>query len=147
MEWLLAALGIAGTASGWYAAWRSRGDANQAGERARLAGARADAADARAVDAEMHAVAAEAQRKGAEIDVQNARQAIARERAAAAEILETLAKAGAPVGDVLLDGTIDRLYADRDRQRAGRGPHPGAGGDPVDVPAPPAGAARSAGTR
>lgn len=142
MEWLIGALGIAGTASGWFFAWRARGEANEAAERARLAEARTGAAEQRAFESSMAAAATSAQLKGAEIDVANAKQALARERADQSRILEHLAQAGAPVGDVLVDSTMDRLYADRERTRRGAGP--GSGGDPIAVPAAPAGASGKA---
>lgn len=134
-ELAAAAAGVAAI-GGWIAAWRARGDSNAAGERARIAEVKADAGVARALDAEAGRAAAEAQLKAAAVENQNLRAALSREQATKGALLEKLAALGAPVGDVLLDSTIDRLYKNRDRQ--GNGSSSGAGGDPTPVPAGPA---------
>lgn len=135
------------TASGWFMAWRSRGEAldakesaNAAAERARIAEAKAGVAADHAVDAEARASTAVMQYKASEATLVTTQRELAAERAGRADLLEQLAKLGAPVGDVLLDSTIDRLYKNGHREGTGGGPSSGAGGNQTLVPGDAAGA-------
>jgi len=153
---MTAILGIVGglvAASGWFFAWRSRGEASEAkdvanhqAERARMAEARADAAEARMHDAAAGQATAEMLLKALQVEAAGLRMSIQRAAADREDLLEQLAKLGAPVGDVLLESTTDRLYKDRDRRASGGGEGAGSGGDPVIVPGDPAAAPSKAGT-
>jgi hypothetical protein len=135
-------------ASGWIAAYLAvrqnvgaKQAANDAAERARLAETKAAAADAHVLDAEARAATAIAQRTGLEVQLSTAKQSLQSAAADRETLLEQLAQLGAPVGADLLDSSIGRLYADRDRQAAARArgdQGPGPGPDPVAVPAAPA---------
>lgn len=135
LQGILILLGGVVAASGWFFAWRSRGETNKAGDRARIAEARADAERARALDSDSGRAAAEAQVKAAAAENKNLRAELALERKTKGDLLEKLAKADAPVGDVLLDSTVDRLYANRHRE--GNGPGSRGGGGEAAVPGDP----------
>lgn len=130
-----AAMSLVGAMSGWFYAWRARGEANSAGDRARIAEANAELARGRAFEAQVSSSTAIAQYKGLEIDLTTTKMALARERADKGVLLEKLAQLGSPVGDALYDSTVDRLYADRDRREASGGQGAGSGPDPHGLPA------------
>jgi hypothetical protein len=136
---ILGLIGAALASSGWVFAWRARGEANAAGDRARLAESLADARLTRVPVAMAEASTAVTQYRALQTTLADTQNQLARERAGKAELLEQLAKIGAPVGDVLFDNTIDRLYKNRDRAGGGQGSGPGGGAD--DLPGAPAGGA------
>ena len=138
------AASLAAAISGWWKAWSALKEANDAAERARISEARADAERAHAFDAQAAAAVALTQLKGAQLDLTHATQDLVRARATNGDLLEKIAKLGAPVGDALYDSTVDRLYADRDRREAGRGASAGAGPSSNGVPVDPAGPAAPA---
>lgn len=127
------AAGVAGAAAiaGWIYAYRARGEArsalelaNREAERARLAEVARDAADAKASDAIADAAACDVELRAERAALTATRAELIDERRKNATLLEKLAKAGAPVGPVLLDSTVDRLYADKDRRGSqGRDPN------------------------
>jgi hypothetical protein len=142
---ILAGVGAVGTAAGWLFAWRSRGealaargDANAAGERARMAEVKSAAMEQQALDAESRAAVAVIQYKSTATDLEITQQDLLRERILRGDLLDKLAKLGAPVGDELLDSTIRRLYENRHRPGNANSPSPGAGGDLSGVPSDPA---------
>jgi anti-sigma factor RsiW len=134
-----AAIAIAGAVSGWVAAWRARGAANDAADRARIAEAKIEEISLRALAAESAATVANARRESLEAELTRIQAQIAQSRAERGELLEQIAKLGVPVGDVLYDSTIDRLYKDRDRTGGSQGSR--ASRDPDPVSGDPAGAA------
>lgn len=136
-----AVLSLAGTVSGWIYAFRARGQANAAAERARIADGKTDVERDHAFQAAASGAVALSQLKGLELDLAQARQDLIRSRSEKAELLEQVAKLGVPVGADLYDSTIDRLYADRDRREARGGQNPGAGGAPNGLPVVAAGPA------
>jgi hypothetical protein len=148
---LTAIIGIIGglvAASGWFFAWRTRGESNDAkdaanheADRARLAEARADAAEARTQDAIAGKATAQMQLRALEVTAASLKMSYQKSLADKAELYEQLAKLGAPVGDVLLDSTTDRLYKDRDRRAPSGSEGAGSGPHPNDLPALPAGPA------
>lgn len=144
LELLLGILGAGVTASGWFFAWRSRGEASDMAERARLSEGKAASATTQVLQAQAEAAVAIAQHKGLELDIASTRQQLALARADKAALLEQLAKLGAPVGDDLFDSTVGRLYADRDRRSSGAGSSSGSGPPavPAEPAAPPAGAGK-----
>lgn len=155
IEWLLpAALGLVGTASGWIAAWRSRTAtleakdiANAHAERARVAEVRADAERNKALLNHAGQVTAETQLRVILTEQAGLRVALQREQADKGALLEQLAKMGAPVGDALLDSTLKRLYADRDRRAASGSQGPGSSRGKIHLPAPVAGATTATGKK
>lgn len=140
---ILTGIGAVGTATGWLFAWRSRGEAlsargmaNDAAERARIAEVKTAAMEQQALDAESRAAVAVLQYKATMADLGIVQENLLRERTLRGALLEKLAILGAPVGDILLDSTIERLYANRHRPGGGSGSGPG--GDPPAVPGDPA---------
>lgn len=109
--------------SGWIAAYRARGQANDAGDRARLAEAKADAAVKGREIAEANEAAARSEMRVLQVTLAEARQTITRKTKEHNDDLEAIAEAGIPVGDVLVDNALDDLYpdADGDGREAGAG--------------------------
>lgn len=155
VELVAGAVALGVTASGWIAAFKARGESNAAGkradeasERSRLSAARAEVAEAKASHAIADADAMRAELRAAETAREFAERTLAFERAEKRGLLEKLAAKGVPVGPDLVDATVDRLYANKDR----RGPE---GGDPNrdeggrgrsvpdDAPTPPDGTAKA----
>lgn len=132
METLLSILaGIGGVSTAVMAvlAWRARGealagrrDANDAAERARIAEIRTGAEQAKTLDADARAGAATALYKAADHRTAALLTELDRERREKGVLLEKLAKLGVPVGDVLVDTTLDRLYAFPSRREASGDP-------------------------
>lgn len=152
LEWIIGIVGGLGTASGWFFAWRSRGeasdakdDANRAAERARIEAGRADAAEAKAQAADSARVVAETQLKVAAVAADGYKFALDRSNADKEALYAQLAKLGAPVGADLFDSTSRRLYANRDRGAPGGAESSNSGGGPVDVPVVPGPAAAATG--
>jgi hypothetical protein len=129
---IVATVAGVGAVAGWVFAYRARGEsraalaaANEAADRARLEAARADAAEARANALASDAAAAAVELKATRAEVSVVRSVLTRERREKAALLADLATRGVPVGPVLVDDAIDRLYPHENDQ--GRGP--GADGD------------------
>lgn len=124
IEYVLGAVAVAGavgSVTGWINAFRARGEsrdalkkANEEAERSRIAEAARDAARAKILDAESRAETALAELRVATETEGSLRAELARERREKAKLVDDLAKRGAPVGDVLVDSTVDRLYEDED---------------------------------
>src|SRR5512139_3230285 len=120
---LLASLGVGVLGVlGWIVAWRSRGatlDEREVADRVRgdLAVTReSEAANLR------RAVAAEAELAAERVRATELEKQLAAERASAQSLADELAKAGVPVGDVLVDHSLDGLYQNgRDETGAGSG--------------------------
>lgn len=143
-EILLGAIGAAGTLSGWIAAWYSRGEALDAIRSTNQAIGESFTATTRAADAEHRALNAEAGRAAAALQLNALRRsdevlqtALDRARRNQEVLLAQLAKAGVPVGGLLVDDALSELYSPVPTSGASGG-GPSAGGDPVDLPADPA---------
>lgn len=131
---IVAIIGGLVAAAGWIFAWRARGEANDAADRARIAETRADAAQ-RATDlAAAGQATAVMQLKEAVATASSLKMNLDKAYADKGDLLEKLAKAGVPVADDMYDSITNRLYANRDRGAAGGGEGSGAGGDPPAVP-------------
>jgi len=118
------ALGVAG----WFAAWRARGQAIETQtELTKAAVAIAAEKDATS-EANAGRVAAEARSKIALERAVSMERELATERAARQALVDAIKKAGLPVGPVLVDNALDRLYQDTGGQGlaagSGRGPLP-----------------------
>lgn len=116
-----AALGVA--ASGWIYAYRARGEsrdalgkANEAAERSRIIEAARDAAQARAQNAIANEAAVRVELKAAEASRAALAAELNAERHAKADLLVKLAKAGIEVGPTLIDSSLERLHANKDRR-------------------------------
>lgn len=119
---------------GWFFAWRGRGDVLEAAA-AELAArqlAFQTSAAAAANDTKYQAEKLRADQLQAQLDS---------ERASKQALIDALTKAGAPVGPVVVDNALDRLYPDGDQ--GGQGPGTGHGRDPGGMPGQPAPAAAS----
>ncbi len=126
LEYILggvAVVGAIGAVTGWVAAFRARGESRDAltkaiesAVRARLAEVATEAAKGKTFDAEARAATATAQCKVAEQTLASTQSELARERREKAKLIDDLAKRGVPVGDVLVDSSVDRLYEDEDRR-------------------------------
>lgn len=120
-------------AIGWFFAWRARGEAtdtrkelewqqsatSMAKDASFAAGSRAVIAETRYAEEQTRSRALEAQ--------------VAAERQHVQTLVDALAKAGVPVGGLLVGQALDSLYPD-DR---GQDTHPGSGGGPKAVPNAP----------
>lgn len=153
LEYVLGGVAVAGaigSVTGWIAAYRARGEsrdslakANESAERARLAEVATEAAKGKTFDAEARAATAIAQCKVAEQTLASTQSELARERREKAKLIDDLAKRGVPIGDVLVDSSVDRLYEDEDRRGSEGRNDPGSGssddregvsGDASDAP-------------
>jgi hypothetical protein len=139
----VAVVGALGAVTGWIAAFRARGEAreaqkqaNEEAERARKAEAARDTARAQVFDADARAEIAATGLRVAKTELDTARSELARERREKAKLIDDLSKRGVPVGDALVDSSVDRLYEDEDRRssEARRDPDPGARHDRANVP-------------
>lgn len=133
-------VGIVGglaAATGWIFAWRARGEANDAADRARIAEVKTESAQ-RAADLATSAQAtAVMQLKEAVATASSLKMNLDKAYADKGDLLEKLAKAGVPVADDMYDSITNRLYANRDRGASSGGQGSGAGGDPPAVPGDP----------
>jgi len=123
--------GLAGVI-GWYVAWRSRGETVDA--RKEIAVERAAATEAQnvAFSANDHAVTAEARWSAEVVRSSGLERQLAMERQSRQNLVDALAKSGAPVGDLLVDSALDELYPNPGS--AGSGPGSGTSRDPAGVP-------------
>lgn len=112
LEMIVGVAALGACVSGWVMAFRSRGQANDAGDRARIAEARADAAVKKAELAQANEAGARSELKASEVALAGARDTIKREQKERDDDLERLAAAGIPVGDILVDGALGDLYPD-----------------------------------
>lgn len=148
LEIALLALVAAAGFTGWFLAWRARGEALAGGRSAsaaadaqRTEAMRADHAEQLARDADARAGAAHASLQLAAEKVFVLDQSLTRERQRSGGLLERLAKAGVPIGGDLVDDALGGLYAHGDGRSPGGGdPDPVSGGAPVDLPGQPASA-------
>jgi hypothetical protein len=128
-ELAIGTLLLGGAVSGWVAAYRARGQANESAERARLSEAKAEAQERAADLARMNESAARGELHVAEVNLSVARRTIAMQIKERNDEYERLAKAGVPVGDVLVGGAIGVLYPHEDGDADGREAGPGGGGE------------------
>jgi hypothetical protein len=142
--WVSIVVGLAGTASGWFFAWRARGDgidarvdANAMADGRRIAEAKTDAMLHRAEVAEAGTATATMQLKAAQATIGSLQLELQRTRLDKDAIYEKLAKLGAPVGDALYDSATSRLYANRDRRPSSGSASTGAGGGANPLPTDP----------
>lgn len=150
LEYILGGVAVAGAVgavTGWINAFRARGEsrealqkANEAAERARLAEVARDAARGKVFDAEVKADTASAECRVTKQELDSTKAELARERREKAKMIDDLAKRGVPVGDALVDSSIDRLYEDEDRRGSEdrRGTDPGSSDDRARVSGDPA---------
>lgn len=128
-------VGIVGglmAATGWFFAWRARGETNAAADRARIAETKIETANAAAELAQSGQATAVMQLKAAAATVSALKMNLDKAYADKGDLLEKLAKAGVPVADDMYDSITSRLYANRDRGASG--PVSGSGGDPPTLP-------------
>lgn len=123
--------GLAGV-TGWFFAWRSRGETIDARNQAAVERATAVSAQAVAFAANERAVTAEARWSAEAGRAKGLELQLAAERQSRQNLVDALAKSGAPVGDVLVDSALDELYTNPGR--GGQGAGSGASGDPVGLP-------------
>jgi enhancing lycopene biosynthesis protein 2 len=122
-------------AIGWLFAWRARGEVTDVRKELEVARAATQAAKDVSFTAGSRAVVAETQladerRHSAALTLQ-----LATERQHVQTLVDALAKAGAPVGGLLVGSALDGLYEDG----GGQGTDPGTGRGPALVPDAPAG--------
>lgn len=137
LEILAGAAAVGVTVSGWIVAYRERGKANEAAERSRIAEVARDAARQHGDDDKNKRAAAESELRVERVNVDRLTHEVARLAREKRDLLERLATSGVPVGDVVVDDALDRLYPDEDRRETDRGPNPGPGGDHDDVSGDP----------
>jgi hypothetical protein len=118
---IIAGSSAAAAIAGWIFAYRARGESRDALQQANAEAARAQLAEAKTLTAIRAAEVAEAQAAAAVAELDNAKaKAAARlaelnlERAEKGRLLAKLAEHRIPVGAVLVDDTLDRLYPDAD---------------------------------
>lgn len=107
---------------------------------------RADASDRAKFDSDANAAAAVAELDAAKKNLTSTEATLQSERLEKARLYALLAKAGAPVGDSVVDASIGGLYPDGDQGGGspGGGTDPGSGGDRRVPDAPPGPAVASA---
>lgn len=123
--------GLAGVV-GWIVAWRSRGETLDV--RKQLAEAARDLADTQTLALQQGLVASTADAKWQAEMLRSAalESQLAAERQSRQSLVDALAKSGAPVGDLLVDGALDELYADQGS--GGSRPRSNTGGGSNGVP-------------
>jgi len=128
--------GLAG-ALGWFFAWRSRGEAMAAVSEEEKARAGESAATTQAFVANARATAAEAQAAVASERALALQAQLDNERRQRQALVDALAKAGVPAGDILVGGAIGVLYPDGGGSGQDSGPNPGDGRSTQPMPAVP----------
>jgi hypothetical protein len=108
---------LASTAAAWIAAYRARGESRAALEGVNKAKELEHDANRRAELAESDRAAAFAELKSAQAALARAHATLQTERHDKSILLEKLAKAGAPIGPVLVGSAMDRLHANRNEDR------------------------------
>lgn len=126
---------------GWFFAWRARGDVVDAQKAVQAAIAGETAAKGLAFEADARAVASGAQLTAAKMAATGLQNQLDAERKSRQDLVDALARSGAPVGDVLVGSALDGMYPDGDQGGAGASPSPG--GSPVGVPGQSAAIART----
>lgn len=121
---------------GWYFAWRARGEAGDERRRAESALAGEIAAKAMALEATQAKLTAEGMGAAQKSRADGLSLQLDTERASKQALIDALAKAGAPVGPVVVDSALDGLYKNGDQR--GQGGDPNAGGNPAGVSGQPA---------
>jgi hypothetical protein len=116
---------------GWFFAWRSRGEALGATRKADAAEAGEIAAKTLVIEANGRALTAEAKFTVERSRADSAEAQLAAERQSRQALVNAFAKAGAAVGDVVVESALDRLYPNGDTGNPGA--RPDSSGDPVGV--------------
>lgn len=121
---------------GWFFAWH--GQRAVVGKDKEVADAKAGEASARqvALEAEAKAATAQALLAAAQSRAGSLQVQLDAERKSRHDLVDELAKRGVPVGDVVVDAAVDRLYPNGDQ--GGQGSSASAGGDSQRVPGQPA---------
>ena len=117
---------------GWFFAWRARGEVVDCQKAMHAAVAGEAAAKALAFEANASAVAAAASAQAAQFTATGLQNQLDAERKSRQALVDALAKAGAPVGDVVVESALDGLYPNGDQGGPGAGADPS--GSPVGVP-------------
>lgn len=133
MEYALLGTAAAGML-GWFFAWRA---SSAAADKVQAAVAAETAARSLVVEATGRAVTAETKAADANARANSLQAQLDAERKARQDLVNALAKSGAPVGPVAVDVAMDGLYADG----GGAGPNAGASGNPAPVSSQPPSAA------
>lgn len=108
---------------GWFAAWRARGEVVTGQKAAQAAVAGEAAAKVMAFEGNAKAIAAEAKLLAEVARSSSLEKLLAQERQSKQTLLDEMAKRGLPVGDVVVDVELDRLY--KDGNQGGQGPGSG----------------------
>jgi len=122
---------------GYFLAYLARGQTLDRDSRLTAAALDLAAAKGASFDAGARAVMSETRLADAQRAIGALQLEVDGERKIKQSLVDALAKAGVPVGDVLVGSAVDRLYQDR----GGQGSDPGSGGGQKPVPDPPAPAA------
>lgn len=134
--------GIAGML-GWYFAWAARGDALDQQKAAALAAAGEAAARELATEANAKAATATAQQQAAATRADHLQAQLDAERKGRQDLVDALAKSGAPVGPVVVDTVLGGLYPSDPAAAPSAGAGADAGGGGPAVPGEPAAIART----
>lgn len=130
---------------GWYFAWRARGECLAKDAQLMDAHAGESAAKGLALENGANATTAGARLAASEERAVKLQNQLDAERKSRQSLVDALAKSGHPVGEVVVDGALGRLYPDSDP--GGPGSDPGSGGDPPGLSSQPAAASGAASTR
>lgn len=122
--------GVAGMA-GWFFAWLARGDAIDAIKAIGVATAGEGAAKELLLEAQQKLVTATTQLTAASARGDNLQTQLDSARKGNQDLVHALAKAGAPVGPMVVDVALGGLYPDGDTAGAGAGADAGGGGSAV----------------
>jgi hypothetical protein len=124
---------------GWFFAWRARGEAGDERRRAESALAGEIAAKAMALEATQAKLTAEGMGAAQRSRADGLALQLDTERASKQALIDALAKAGAPVGPVVVDSALDGLY----KNGRSQGADSNTGGNPTGVSGQPASAPSS----
>lgn len=128
---------------GWFFAWVSQRAVVAKGAELAAANAGEGAARTVALTAEGKAAVAQAQVEAAKARADSLQAQLDAERKSRASLVDALSKKGVPVGDVVVDSALDRLFPDGRGQGAGSS----GSGDPVAVSGQPTASSRSSSQR
>jgi hypothetical protein len=126
----LAVTGVVGML-GWFAAWRARGDTLETKNLLAAATAGEVAARELLLEANAKASTAATQASVAMSRADSLQMQLDAERKARQSVVDAMAKSGVPVGPLVVDDALGRLYPDGDAGNPGAGSNPGAGGSGV----------------
>jgi ribosomal protein S11 len=131
-------LTTAGAMLGWYLAWKAKGDVAKAKDAEALAVAGEHTARDAAFEANARCITATTQLSALEGRMVQLQHMLDAERESRQALVNALAQSGLPIGDIVVDSALDRLYPDEGDPSGSTGAGTRPGGRPVVVSSPSA---------